>query len=252
MNQDIEQLAQQYYADPSPENRKAMVLGSLRLIRAIINRLSVPDRMLATYDDLQGVGLLGLMEAMERFDPSLGIQFTTFAYRRIHGSIVDYLRMIDELPRERREEVARAQHAIETLGQQYGTDPDDQAVASFLGISLREYHTIVLDAQSRYARSLHTATEEDSESLLEVMPNEDADYALARIEWNSDRDHIARLVKSLPEREQTILACYYEEELTLREIGTLLNISEARVSQLLSRTLRTLRRHLNVPDRIAA
>jgi len=253
MAQDLQSLAELHASDPSPKNREAVVLAAVPLVRSLIGRLSIPDHPLATREDLEDVGLLGLLQALDSYDPMRGTAFVSFAYGRIRGALVDYLRSIDALPRERRRRLAEAQTAIETLRQILGFEPDDQNVADYLGISISEYHILLRDAQSRYSLSLHEPTNLDGEqSLLESLPNEDAMANFEQVDKESYYAYIAALVQELPEREQTILALYYYENLTLREIASLLNLTEARISQILGKILITLRTRLNQSRPLAA
>lgn len=229
------------------------MLAAVPLVRSLIGRLSIPDHPLATREDLEDVGLLGLLQALDSYDPERGTPFVSYAYGRIRGALVDYLRSIDALPRERRRRLAEAQSAIETLRQMLGAEPEDQDVADYLGISISEYHSLLRDAQSRYALSLHEPTgNEGEQALLESLPNDEALDHFDAVDRESFYDYVATLVSELPEREQTILALYYYEDLTLREIASLLNLTEARISQILGKVLTTLRGRLNQTRSLAA
>ena len=253
MAYDLQQLAEQHAHESTPANREAVVISAVPLVRSIVGKLTIPDHPLAAREDLENVGLMGLLQALDSYDPSRGTPFVSFAYGRIRGALVDYLRSIDALPRERRRQLAEAQQAVDTLRQAMGEEPDDADVADYLGISLSNYHGILTDAQRRFALSLHDTSSSDGEqSVLELIPNENADDADEQIEMESTKAHIAALVRELPEREQNILALYYFEDLTLREIAGLLNLTEARISQILGKIMLTLRRRLEDTHRVAA
>lgn len=253
MSQDLQHLAEQHAADPSPKNREAVVLAAVPLVRSLVGRLSIPDHPLASREDLENVGLYGLLQALDGYDPERGTPFVSFAYGRVRGALVDYLRSIDALPRERRRQLAEAQAAIETLRQMLGEEPQDQDVADYLGLSIADYQAILTDAQRRFALSLHDATGADSDQfVVETLPNEDANAAFEKVDQDSLYDYVATLVKDLPQREQTILALYYFENLTLREIAQLLSLTEARISQILGKILLTLRGRLTASRAFAA
>ncbi len=166
---------------------------------------------------------------------------------------MDYLRSIDVLPRERRRRLAQAQQAAETLRQALGSEPQDQDVADYLDISLIDYHKLLTDAQRRYALSLHAPVgNENDQVVLETIPNDDAMVAFEQIDRASLYAYIATLIKELPEREQNILALYYFENLRLREIAQLMSLTEARISQILSKILLGLRTHLKNTQALAA
>ncbi len=253
MSQDLQSLAVEYANDNNPNNREAVVVAAVPLVRSVVGRLSVPDHPLAAREDLENVGLLGLLQALNGYDPTRGTPFVSYAYGRIRGALVDYLRSIDALPRERRRRLAEAQKAIDTLRQEMSAEPSDHDVAAYLEMTLVEYHTLLRDAQCRFALSLHAPTDSDGEqTVLETIPNEETLVAFERVDRDSLHDYIGTLIKDLAEREQTILALYYYENLTLREIAALLDLTEARISQILGKVLKTLRARLKKSQSKAA
>ncbi len=245
MAHDLQTHAVNFAGDPTAANREAVVLAAVPLIRSIVGRLSIPDHPLATREDLENVGILGLLQALDTYDPERGTPFVSYAYGRIRGALVDYLRSIDALPRERRRRLAEAHRAVDTLRQTLGGEPPDHDVADYLGISLVDYHTLLRDAQCRFALSLHAPVDgEGDQTVLDTIPNDETYTAFELIDRSSLRDYIQTLIKELPEREQTILALYYFENLTLREIAGLMNRTEARISQILGKILINLRTQL--------
>ncbi len=245
MSKDLQRLAVQFAKENSAANREAVVVAAVPLVRSVVGRLSIPDHPLASREDLENVGLLGLLQALDGFDPDRGTPFVSYAYGRIRGALVDYLRSIDALPRERRRQLAQAQRGIDELRQIMGEEPSDQDVADYLGLSLFEYHTLLRDAQCRFSLSLHSPIDSDGEQIvLETIPNEETFKAFEAIDRESLKSYILTLIKELPEREQTILALYYFENLTLREIAGLMDRTEARISQILGKILTTIRSRL--------
>ncbi len=253
MANDLQRLAQEFALTPSPKAREAVTVASIPLVRSLIGRLNVPNHPLASRDDLESVGLLGVLQALDGYDPEHGTPFISYAYGRIHGALVDYLRSIDALPRERRRRLAEAQHAKEVLRQHLGREPMDHEISEHLEISISDYHRLLNDAQRRFALSLYSSTAYDSDqAALDTIPNDDALEAFEQVDQNSLHDYIAVLVRELPEREQTILALYYFENLKLREIAQILSLTEARISQILSKILATLRARLIETHALAA
>lgn len=245
MSQDLQLFAVQYCDTRSADDREKVVIAAVPLVRSIVARLNIPDHPLAAREDLENVGLLGLLQALDGYDPERGTPFVSYAYGRIRGALVDYLRSIDALPRERRRRLAEAHQAMDVLRQQIGGEPADMEVANHLGMTLVEYHTLLRDAQSRFALSLHAPVDRDGEqTVLESIPNEDTAEAFEMIDRSSLKDYIQTLINDLPDREQTIIALYYFENLTLREIAVLMDRTEARISQILGKVLRQLREHL--------
>jgi len=253
MSQDLQSHAVSYVNNPTPENREAVVIAAVPLVRSIVGRLNIPDHPLASREDLENVGLLGLLQALDGYDVDRGTPFVSYAYGRIRGALVDYLRSIDALPRERRRRLAEAHHAMDTLRQTMGGEPSDQDVADYLDMTLVEYHTLLRDAQCRFALSLHSPVDSEGEqTVIESIPNEDTFKAFEQIDRESLKAYIQTLINELPEREQTIVALYYFENLTLREIAGLMDRTEARISQILTKVLTTLRSQLAAMQNRAA
>ena len=241
---DLQALAEQYATDRSPANREAVVLAAVPLVRSLVGRVGIPDHPLASREDLENAGLLGLLQALDGYNPGRGTPFASYIYGRVRGALVDYLRSIDALPRERRRRLAEAQQAADVLRQMLGAEPDDQDVADYLGISVADYHSLLVDAQRRFALSLNMMADDEDVSPVEAIPNPDAFEQHERFEQASLMEHVSKLIRRLSEREQTILALYYYENLTLREIAGLLNLTEARISQILGKIMLTLRTRL--------
>jgi len=253
MAQDLQSIAVQFVAEPTERHREAVVIAAIPLVRSIVGRLSIPDHPLATREDLESVGQLGLLQALDGFDPERGTPFVSYAYGRVRGALVDYLRSIDALPRERRRLLAEAHHTMDKLRQKIGGEPSDMEVAESMDMTLVEYHTLLRDAQCRFALSLHAPIDgEGDQTFIESIPNADTTRAFDDIDRESLKDYIKTLINELPEREQTILALYYFENLTLREIAGLMDRTEARISQILAKVLKTLRAQLAMVSNKAA
>lgn len=238
---DLQELVEAYVADPTERNKEAVVISAVPLVRSLIGKMSIPDHPLASREDVENVALMGLLEALEQYDPDQGTAFASYAYGRIRGSVVDYLRSIDVLPRRKRRKVAEARKTIDQLSQTLGHRPSDEQVADELGLSVDKYHSLLRDAQRRFALSLHQEQSEDGNRPVEVLPNPNTRDVRREVEHESLVDHVGDLINELPERQQTIVGLYYFENLTLREIGSLLDLSEARISQILGKIMLTLR-----------
>ena len=246
MAQDLQFLVEQYLSHPVPVNREAVVLAAVPLVRSLVGKLNIPDHPLVSQEDLENTGLLGLLQALDNYDPERGTQFVTHAYWRVRGSLIDYLRSIDVLSRSKRQLLGEAQEAMETLRQMLGAEPEDQDVADYLGIPLSDYHSLLSEAQCRYALSLHDRVgEEDTMTMLDVLPDDEAALPFERIEQASVLACLTRLVAALPERERTIFGLYYIEDLTLSEIGEFFGLTKARISQILGKTMLALQGQLN-------
>jgi RNA polymerase sigma factor for flagellar operon FliA len=184
-------------------------------------------------DDLIQVGTLGLMNAISTFDPSRGIRFEGFCLPRIQGAMQDALREWDHVPRGTRSKLSKLNEAYKRLEQQYGRKPTDQELADTLGISGEELHQIYAETHSAHITSLDKTLsgQDESKDLREIdmVPDrrsEDPTERLAKI------DMIRSFTRGLNKTERMIVIMYYYEELTMREIGAALEISESRVSQM--------------------
>ncbi|WP_412063550.1 sigma-70 family RNA polymerase sigma factor [Rubrivirga sp. IMCC45206] len=220
---------------------RAVAVAALPLVRSLARRVTLPDHPLASYPDLENAGMLGMLQALGSYDPARGTPFASFAYGRIRGSLVDFLRTIDCLSRDRRRRVAEANRTAQTLQQELGDEPRAAQVADRLGVSVRSYNRLLGDAQQRFALSLFDGQGTDRPSPIDTIPALDVEHADAHTERRSMYDFVGALVERLPEREQRIVHLYFFEGLTLREIAGEFHLTEARISQILSKTLRTLR-----------
>lgn len=254
MSHDLQSAAELYCADKTPENRQAVAVAALPLVRSMSRRIGVPDHPLVGRDDLENVGMLGVLHALDIYNPERGTSFASFAYARIRGAFIDYLRTVDLLSRDRRRKVAEAQAVADEMQQRLGTEPRAQDVATQLGLSVDEYHSLLSDAQRRFTLSLHSEHDGGSGrslSPIEVIPHPSPMEEQEALERQSLFGYVERLIRRLPEREQQIIQLYYFEGLTLREIAGRFRLTEARISQILSRVLGTLRDQVG-PTRAAA
>lgn len=241
MTSDLQDAVERYAADPTPANGRAVAVAALPLVRSLTRRITLPDHPLATYRDLENAGMLGMLQALQSYDPSRGTVFASFAYGRIRGALVDFLRTIDCLSRDRRRRVAEAARTVETLQQELGAEPRAAEVAVRLGVTVREYDRLRGDAQQRFALSLFDADSDSRPSPIETIAAPDVEHADAEAERQSIYALLDGLVGRLTEREQHIVQQYFYEGQTLREIAVGLSLTEARISQILSKTLRGLR-----------
>jgi RNA polymerase sigma factor for flagellar operon FliA len=213
----------------------------------MVRRISLPDHPLASYGDLENAGMLGMLQALRGYDPTRGTSFASFSYGRIRGALVDFLRTIDSLSRDRRRRVAEALRATAELQQKMGGDPAAGEIADHLGISISDFDRLRTDAQQRFTLSLHASdSSEQRATPLDTIPHPASAEAVVGFERQSLFEHVQTLIAQFPEREQRIISLYYFENQTLREIAGKLNLTEARISQILSKLLRTLRGQLEL------
>jgi len=219
------------------------------LVRYVVSNMNIYVSDQSDYDDLVGWGIEGLIDAIDRFDPDRGVKFKTYAIIRIRGAIYDKLREMDWIPRSVRQVEKEYQRVISELQYELGEKPSEEMIAERLGFSLEELkeNSVRLQNAKNYISSLDNVIFPDSssdnsitlEDILEV-PYEDVNPEALAIK-NEIIDKIKEAIKELPERELQVIMLYYHEELTLKEIGAILNVTESRVSQLHARALELLR-----------
>ena len=197
-------------------------------------------------DDLIQVGMIGLLDAMSRFDQREGVTFETFAGQRIQGSMIDELRGNDIMSRGLRRSQKEMSSAISKLEHELNRKPHDGEVAKFLNLSLPEYQETVHKIQSMQVSHLEdmTSNEEDTDSFLDRhMGSEESDPFIL-LSDHQMRSALILSITHLPEREQQIMSMYYEQEMNLKEIALTLSLTESRISQLLSGILTGLRKKM--------
>ena len=241
---DLDGLWQDYLTSRSIEARNKLIHKYLPFVKVIAGRISmgIPDSM--ELDDLVSAGIVGLIEAIDRYDPGRKVKFETFAYTRIRGAIVDELRRYDWFPRSVRAINRELEATIEYLEGKLQRYPTDEEIAEQLGISLDEYYQMVKKVNASYILSLDGEIEQsDGESalLIDIVVDESSPSAEEEITRNNVYLILRNLVDNLPEKEKLILALYYYEGLTLKEIGAVLDISESRVSQIHGKVIAYLR-----------
>ena len=195
-------------------------------------------------EDLISVGLHSLVESARRFDPSRGLKFKTMAEHRIRGAMLDEIRSMDWVPRSVREKQADVQMAREALERELGRHPGDDELAARLGLSLEDLDTLLWEIDPHPVLSLDEVfgpDETEGESLGDHLPGPKGDDPLSRLLQGEALDALAGALDALPEKQRLVLKLYYYEELTMKEVARVLDVSESRVSQIHSQALRGIR-----------
>jgi len=234
--------------------RNQLVMQHVGLVKALAHRLAQRLPSQVELSDLISVGVIGLIEAAQRYRPSMGVPFDAFARRRLQGAMLDALRDLDWAPRSLRKMRRDLDGTVAKLRHELAREPEEHEIAAAMELSADEYARVLDQLRSLEVgaiRQLDSASP-DGTPLLELCidPDEGPEARLARTEL---RKVLAQALEELPERERNVLALYYEEELTMAEIGEVIGVSESRVSQLrslaLSRLRASLRKALGLPER---
>lgn len=223
------------------QERDELILGHVPLLKHIVGRMcfDMPGGM--DRDDLFGHGMVGLVAAADSWEASRGLKFSTYAYTKIRGAILDELRRTDFLPRGRRERVRDLEGAMQRLEQRNGVPPTPEELAAELDVPFEEIDQILLTAASATQSSLDDGP---SEQLGALLSNPKSDDPVDSAEWGELRALLAEAIQNLPDQEQTVITLYYAEDLLLRDIAEILGVTESRVSQIHSRAIYRLNRVL--------
>ncbi len=221
-------------------DRDQLVTQYASLVKRIAYHLMAKLPASVVVDDLIQNGMIGLLDALSRYEEGLGAQFETYAAQRIRGAMLDGLRENDWLPRGLRREMRRIEAAIQKLEHAQGRQPSESELAQSLGLSLADYQKLLLEARGHQLVYLEDMTEGDEDYLernaAAVVPD-----PLAALEDANMRALLVRSIEALPERERLMMALYYEQDLNLREIGEVMGVTESRVCQMHTQAVARLR-----------
>ncbi len=223
-------------------DRDKLILDHVPLLKHLVGRMAFDLPGSVERDDLFGWGMVGLIQAADSWEPGRGLKFSTYAYTKIRGAILDELRREDFLPRGRREKVRELDRAVATLEQHNGVAPSPEEIAQEMGVSLDEIDEILLSARSAGHASLD---HEVSEGLFEKLSDPHTNDPHGSVEFAELKVLLVQAIHALPEQERTVITLYYAEELLLREIADVIGVTESRVSQIHTRAIYRLNRELS-------
>jgi RNA polymerase sigma factor FliA len=234
------QLIAQFIASHDPALREEIVMNYLPLVHFVLGRLAISQNMGPEYEDAASQGLIGLIEAVDHYDPRFGTQFSTYATLKIRGHVLDHLRSLDWLSRSARRRARTVQAATNTLWGQLQHSPSDDELADYIGCDHDTLQQSLIDA-GRVIISLDSATnrnEEGENSLYDILPDENEENNPAQVLDDQElKEDLVKAIKTLPDRQQLLLSLYYYDELTFKEIGEVLGITESRACQLHTRAI---------------
>lgn len=230
-----------YLDNGDAHSRDQLIVQHTPLVKYVIGRLAIHLPQVLDYEDLLGYGTLGLIQAFERFDPTRGVKFESFAVMRIRGSILDALRALRGLPQSVTDKAKRLQRTATELEATLGRQPTDDELAAALNITTNQLNQQMVDA-SWVTVSLDSIIETQGDTGMRSFASSHSDDdVVGTVERRELVTELSAALKTLTEREQLVLNLYYQEELTMREVGKVLEVSEGRVCQLHARALHKLR-----------
>jgi RNA polymerase sigma factor for flagellar operon FliA len=225
--------------------RERLILEHLSQVRLIARRIHerLPDSV--NLDDLVSAGVIGLISAVDNFDPALKVKLRTYAEYKIRGAILDSLRSLDWASRDRRRKAKRIEAAVARAEQRLGRGASEEEIAAELELGLGEYREWLTDIRGLSLNSLdYRSDQEDGKHLLETISDTQEHWPSNLLESAELERLLAEAIERMPPVERTVLSLYYREELTLREIGDVMRLHLSRISQLKSRGILRLRASL--------
>ena len=243
---DITRAWRLYKENGDPRARDRLILAYSPLVKYVAGRMSSGLPAHIEEGDLVSYGLLGLIGALERFDPSRNIKFETYAISRIKGSIIDELRALDWVPRSVRSWARKVEVAVTRLENQLTRAPTDDEIAAELSIDVSEFQSILNQISCASIVALDefwdaTSSSQDKVNLIDTIEDSEAPDPSRAYRIQAIKETLAAAIQRLPERERIVIGLYYYEGLTLKEIGEVLGVTESRVSQLHTKAILRLR-----------
>ena len=245
----VETLWQEYRQNGSKVAKDKILVEYAHLVKYIAHRLAVNLPSSVDRNDLVSAGILGLIKAVETFEPERGFKFETYAAHKIRGSILDELRALDWVPRSVRQKARELQRTFAKLENDLGRLPYDDEVCGELNISMKEYEDLLSEVTPATLISLEEAMpDRSSESkelrIIDTIEDPGSSNPLKELGFIEVKNILKDAIAQLPEKEKLVIALYHYEELTLKEIGVVLDITESRVSQIHSKAILKLRSKL--------
>jgi len=229
----------------SSDERDELILEHLPQVRLIARRIHdrLPESV--SLDDLISTGVIGLIAAIDRFDPTQNVKLKTYAEYKIRGAILDSLRGLDWAPRQQRKRAKQIEAAINSAEQRLHRSPSEEEIAAELGQTVEEYHNWLVDSRGLTLGSLENATADDeNRDLLKFIADDQEQWPSQIVERGELQKLLAEAITKMPPMEKTVLSLYYYEELTLREISKIVSLHESRISQLKTQAILRLRTYM--------
>ncbi len=233
-------LWKEYTTTRTLQTREKLLTKYLPLVKYVTGKMMFSLPTCVDYNDLLSAGVMGLIGALERFNPEQGVKFETFVLPRIKGAILDELRTLDWAPRSLRSKARMVERVNEQLEKELGRSASNQEIANKLDMKIEDYGGVLLELSKASLLSLDGSRVEDNDqitSMYDLLENSQSDNPYFSLEHIETKKLLIKAIEGLNEQEKIVMALYYYEELTLKEIGQVLSITESRVSQIHSKAL---------------
>lgn len=242
-------LWEAYFADNSPENKRNLMFNYIWLVKYVLQAMTLPTNSILTNDDFINIGILGLNETIERFSPERGVKFESYAIPRIKGIILDELRKLDWLSRTARKKAQEMLQVTDDLKRETGGEVSSEDIRKKLNVSREEYQSYLKAAAAAKAslsliENSQAMLAADDKDLLEEIPDLNQKNSLEILESEERIANITKFLNRLNERKRLVMTLYYYENLTFKDIGEILTISESRVCQIHTQVISDLRKKL--------
>lgn len=244
--EELTALWEEYFKDKTQKSaRDALIVQYIYLIRYVVGRVKVTLPSLISVEDIAGYGVEGLINAIERYSPQKNTRFETYALIRIRGAIIDRIRAQDFLPRSVRKKIKDIKNAQEQLKQELGRTPTTTEVANLLEMDPEKVNQLLSEDTTMTSIYDKKGSSEDSMEIIDTIQDTNKLNPQEQMEEKNVKQQLEKALKRLPERERVIMVLYYQENMTLKEIGQTLNMSESRVCQLHAQSIMKLKNILN-------
>lgn len=227
------------------DERERLILEHLPQVRLIARKIHERLPESVSLEDLVSTGVVGLISAIDRFDPSHNVKLKTYAEYKIRGAILDSLRGLDWAPRQQRKRAKQIEAAIAAVEQRIHRVPGEDEIADELHLTIEEYHQWLVEVRGVNLGSLECSSpEDDGRDLLKFISDDEESWPSHLLERSELERLLAEAIDKMPQIEKTVLSLYYHEELTLREISKIVHLHESRISQLKSQAILRLRTYM--------
>jgi len=245
-DEELTELWQKYLSDRSDKiSRDKLIMQYIYLVRYVVGRVKVSLPATVSIEDIAGYGVEGLINAIERFSPQHNSRFETYALIRIRGAVIDKIRSQDFLPRTIRKKIKEIKQAAELLKQQLGRAATTMEIAQYLDIEPEKVTQLLSEDVTMTSLYEKRGNSEDSMEIIDTIEDSHKLNPQEQLEEKNIKSDLQKALQRLPERERVLLVLYYQENMTMKEIGQTLNMSESRICQLHAQAIMKLKNILN-------